>query len=481
MSLTLVTGPANAAKAGAVLGPLRQRLDEQPVLVVPAFQDVEHSRRELADTGATFGAQVVRFAQLSRLIARRAGYRARVASELQRRLLAEDAIRRADFSVLAASAARPGFARAALRFISELERSMVEPARLIQALRTWAGDGPRRQYAEEVGELYRRYRHGLEAAGLVDGDLFAWGALAALRARPSAWAGTPVFVYGFDDFTELEFRTIEELAAYAEADVVVSLPFEPGREAFKATATLRQRLTEIATAERELEAVSDHYEKGSRDALHALERTLFEPAGAGADPGPAVSLNSAGGERAELELCGAEVVSLLRDGTPAGDVAVVFRDPARYASLVEQVFGAYGIPYSMDRSVPFAHTGLGRGLLALLRCASLDGSADDLLAYLRTPGLLREPGLADRLEADVRRMGERTADGARRLWEERPGRWPLDDIDILRDAPDAAALLERLTGRLAAPVRRALPARGRRCCRAPSWTTRARSAPATRR
>ena len=71
--LTLVTGPANAAKAGAVLGPLRDRLDEEPVLVVPAFQDVEHSRRELAETGATFGAQVVRFSHLSRLIARRDG------------------------------------------------------------------------------------------------------------------------------------------------------------------------------------------------------------------------------------------------------------------------------------------------------------------------------------------------------------------------------------------------------------------------
>ncbi len=88
-----------------------------------------------------------------------------------------------------------------------------------------------------------------------------------------------MFVYGFDDFTELEFRTIEELAVYAEADVVVSLPFEPGREAFKATATLRERLREIAAEEEQLDAVSDHYDKGSRAALHALERTLFEPGG----------------------------------------------------------------------------------------------------------------------------------------------------------------------------------------------------------
>ena len=37
MPLKLVTGPANAAKAGEVLGALRARVDEEPLLVVPAF------------------------------------------------------------------------------------------------------------------------------------------------------------------------------------------------------------------------------------------------------------------------------------------------------------------------------------------------------------------------------------------------------------------------------------------------------------
>ena len=40
MPLTLVTGPANAAKAGEVLGGLRARLEEEPILVVPALRTV---------------------------------------------------------------------------------------------------------------------------------------------------------------------------------------------------------------------------------------------------------------------------------------------------------------------------------------------------------------------------------------------------------------------------------------------------------
>ena len=458
MPLTLITGPANSAKAGAVLGPLRDRLDEEPILVVPAFEDVEHSQRELTEHGVVFGARVVRSSALFRLIARRAGLTGRVVSELGQALIVEEAVAASQLEVLAESAARPGFARAAARFVAELERSMVEPARLTNALRSWAGDGPRRAYAEEVAELYRRYRAGLEAAGAMDEELFAWRALDALRADPRSWGGTPVFVYGFDDFTPLELDALETLATRAGAEVTVSLPYEPGREAFRATATVREELAVLADRVEQLEPSADHYAPRSRKALHALERGLFEPDAREAESRGAVRMHLAGGERAEIELCGAAVLSLLRDGTPAGEVAVVMREPAAYASTVEQVFGAYGIPYSIDRSVALAHTALGRGLLALLRCACLEGSAGDLLSYLRTPGLLTEPALADRLEADVRAGGGATAAEARARWEEAVPGFPLDAIDRLASAEGAGKLLEsldRVLGRLlSAPYRR---------------------------
>jgi ATP-dependent helicase/DNAse subunit B len=161
-----------------------------------------------------------------------------------------------------------------------------------------------------------------------------------------------------------------------------------------------------------------------------------------------------------VELVGGRVLELLRSGTAPGDVAVVFRRPGDYASLVGQVFGAYGIPYSIDHTVPFRHTNLGRGLLALLRAARLRGSADDLLAWLRTPGKLERPALADRLEAEVRQQGARTAAEARRIWEQRHSDWKLDELDRLA-AADERALPERLDAQLgrlfAGPYRRAAP------------------------
>lgn len=493
MPLKLVTGPANAAKAGEVLGGLRARVDEEPLLVVPAFEDVEHNQRELAARGAVFGVHVVRFKRLFGQIAGRVGVRGRAATRLQRELIVADAVRAADLDALAESAERPGFARAATRFVAEIERSladrsaagpaMVEPARLTQALRAWAGEGPRRRHVDEIADIYRRYRERLEGAGLVDDELYAWSAISALRENPERWGTTPVFAYGFDDFTPLELAALGALGGPVGVDVVVSLPWEAGREAFRATAGAYAELSGLAGEEVELPALSDFYAPESRAALHRLERELFEDVGlsqdasesnsgrhaagirlTSTDPDRAVRIHLAGGRRAEIELCAAEVLALLRDGTVPGDVAVVLRDPRPYASTIEQVFGAYGIPYSIDRRIPLRHTGVGRGLLALLRCAAGTGTADDLLAYLRTPGRLREPIYADRLEVAARRDGASTAGRARELWDgwaERDGigPFPLTEIDriaSLREDPDA--LLDEIAkhaGRLfSGPYRR---------------------------
>src|SRR5205807_7281506 len=79
--------------------------------------------------------------------------------------------------------------------------------------------------------------------------------------------------------------------------------------------------------------------------------------------------------------------------------------------------------------------------------------AADLLAYLRAPGLLQTPEIADGLDAELRRSGLRTAAQAR----ERLG-WELPELDELADAPDPARALCRLGRRLlAAPHRGRAP------------------------
>ncbi len=474
MPLTLVTGPANSAKAGYVLDAYRAALAREPLLVVPTWADAAHYTRELAGAGASTGGSVVHFHALARQIGERVGLAQRPVSSLQRELLLAAAVRQARLGELASAASSPGFARAAADLVGELQRSLVEPGRLRAALRAEGAN-------EEIASIYAAYRALLDRAGRADDELLARRALDALRAAPARWGATPVFFYGFDDLTRLQRDAVETLARVAGADVVLALTFERGRVAFAGRARTFEELRPLADELVELPPREQHYAPASRRVLHHLERHLFEddpppvpsspspsPATggqgaqgtlfgeAGASDGPApVRLLEAGGERAELELVAAEVLALVAAGTAAEEIAVVVRSPARTAALVAEVFGGYGIPVAAPTRLPFGRTTLGRGLLALLALALPGGRSADLLTYLRTPGRVREPRLADALEADLRRAAIHDAEPALALWEGMA--WPLDEVARLREAVarGTVELLEELRARgarlLAAP------------------------------
>src|SRR3954471_17921267 len=115
--LTLVTGPANAAKAGAVLQRFRAAPPRDPLLVVPTRADAEHYQRELAASGVVFGGEVVTFAGLARQIGERTGSRRRGLGTVASARVLRAAIEDAGLRLLAPSAGTPGFAGAVAALI----------------------------------------------------------------------------------------------------------------------------------------------------------------------------------------------------------------------------------------------------------------------------------------------------------------------------------------------------------------------------
>ena len=461
VSLTLVTGPANSAKAGEVLGAFAAAANRGAILVVPTAVDADHFSRELADSGAVLGS-VLTFSGLAAEIAARAGYGARRLTKLQRERVLANALTAIEFRALRGAAATAGFPNAAGELIAELQRSLIAPQTFTAAMNSWAAEDQRRRpYAQDVAGIYSAYRTELERLNRVDGELYAWRALDALRAAPGRWGTTDVFFYGFDDLHALERDAIETLARVVGADVTVSLTYEAGRAALTARAEVVEELRPLAQHVRELPASAEHYEPQSREPLHHLERQLFENDPERIDPHHAIELCEAGGELAEAELAAAEALSLLRSGVKAEEIATVYRSPARAASLIENAFRRYGIPVATDQKTALHRTPLGHSLLALARCAfPPDGqaSADDLIEYLRAPGLLdateeNSIDAVDRLEAEVRRKGLRTMAEARARTN-----LGLLEIDQLKTTEDPAeALAEHARRLLVAPHRLKAP------------------------
>jgi ATP-dependent helicase/DNAse subunit B len=457
--LELITGPANAAKAGAVLTRFRAALPRDAVLVVPTPADADHYRRELAAQGIVLGAEVLTFARLIREIAAATGVRARALGRVARERVVRSAIADVELHALARSAAAPGFPAALEALFAELGRSLVGPGRFVRAVRAWE-DGP--PHAAELAALFSAYHRRLERLEVVDYEGLARAALDALRERPAAWGGRPVFLYGFDDLTPVQRDAVETLARHA--DVCVALAYEPGRAAFESRAATVLELEPLAERVERLPERSEHYAPGARAALHHLERSLFEPAGVRLPPNGAVRLLEAGGERAEAELVAAAVLELMGDGVLPEDIAVLVRRGARGAEVLAQVLEAYGVPVTLDRRTTLAHTRLGAGVLAAARAVLGGGTAKDMLTWVRTPGRLPDPGFADELEARMRRADMKTAAEARRAIEAAADGSPaaalLCALDALAAAAEAAdeflaALVAEAEAIWTAPHRRA--------------------------
>ncbi len=377
-------------------------------------------------------------------------------------------------------AARPGFVRALGALVGELEVQRVTPRRLRGALEAWAAAGGPRLCVIELSALFEGYHRLLEELGRADPEQRAVRALDALRRTPALWGATPAALYGFDDLTRLQLDAIETLGRVVDAPVTVSLAYEPGRVAFAGRGGAFQTLLPWASEHRALDARAEHYAPHARAALHHLERGLFEsPAASGGgagnvEPGEgvgsmaavnlsgvaavaasvdstgAVRMLEGGSPRAELELVAGEIRALLDAGVAPGEVALAHRSPSSVAELVEEVLGAFEIPFALPVRLRFAHTALGRALCGLLAvaCGGEGARLEDLLAWLRAPGLLERPELADRLEATARRTGVRSAAGARALWESE--HWPLETLDHIHAAAQRGprALIERIAREL---------------------------------
>jgi ATP-dependent helicase/DNAse subunit B len=457
VSLTLITGPANAGKAEVVMGAVRRHLahGEEPLLIVPTRADAEHYLRELAGAGVAIGARVERFTGLVDEAARRAGVDAQVLSVAARRRVLELVAARGG------APSSPGFVRALAELFAQLRLQRVTPARLGHALSAWRRAEAVSGRAADLARLFADYCATLERLGRTDEEGRAMSALDALRERPGAWGRAPVLFYGFDDLTRLQLDAIETLARLVDAPVTVSLSYEAGRVAFAGRAHSFHALLPLASEHRQMPPRSAHYAPRSRTALAHIERSLFEaqaPRLASEQLAGAVRLLEGGGQRAELELVASEILDLLDGGMEPAEIAVVVRPPGLPQELLEEVFSTAGVPFPARRATPFVDTAIGRALVGLLRCVPIPrarpspggaprrsqaGELADLLAWLRVPGLLERPELADWLELTARRSGVVDAVAARALWERR--NWPLETIDQLLEAQGrgAAALCDR--------------------------------------
>jgi ATP-dependent helicase/DNAse subunit B len=433
MSLSLIVGPPNSGRAGAVRERLSSALGRDPVLVVPTLEDMSRFERELCDAGqSVLGVSILTFERLFDEVARATGAPLRPSlTTAQSRYLVRRAIASTRLGILARSARRPGFETALAALIEELQAACLDPGTVADLAA--AGDDPR--YLGELAALYSAYLALRDELGFGDAHLAAAAATAALRANRDAWGARRVLLYGFDDMTVEQLELVGALADVTE--VTATVTFED-REALAARSSLRGEL--IA---RRGEIIDEHKPDPAHtesEILYHLERGFLVEGRERRALDPGLVLIESAGERGQAEQIGVEIARLLTADTRPDEIAVVLRDPNRHGPLYESVFARLGIPAAVEARIALDRTAVGRGLGALLRATFGPRGADDLLAFLRTPGR-GHPDRVDWLERAIRRRRLRTVDQAIEAWRGRE----LFEIEELQRAGSAGDLLLTLS------------------------------------
>jgi ATP-dependent helicase/DNAse subunit B len=433
MALSLIVGPPNSGRAGAVRERLTAASGRDPVLVVPTLEDAARFERELcAPDEAVLGVSILTFKRLFDEVVRATGAPLRPSlTEAQSRHLVRRAISSTQLRILARSARRPGFAAALAALIEELQAGCLDPGTVAEL----ADRSEDSRYLGELGALYGAYIGLRDELGFGDSHVAAAEATAALRAKRDAWGPRPVLLYGFDDMTVEQLELAGVLAEVT--DVTATVTFED-REALAARSSLRGELVE-----RGAEVVDQRHPDPAHtesEILYHLERGFLVDGGERRTLDPGLVLMEAAGERGQAEQIGVEIARLLAAGTPADEIAVVLRNPERDGALYESVLARLGIPAAVEARIPIERTAVGRGLDALLGATFGSRSAGELLAFLRTPGRAHADQV-DWLERAIRRKGLRTADQALEQWRGRE----LFELAELREAAGAREQLLALS------------------------------------
>jgi len=470
MKLRFVLGRAGTGKTRRCLDEVRERLAESPdgpplILLVPeqATFTTEYALLKEGGISGTMRAQALSFRRLAFRVMQETGGTALVpiGENGKNMLLFKLIHRHADrLRLFAGSAGQHGFVEKLNELLTEMKRYGVTPDKLDELAGNAELASPDGLLARKLHDIRLLYAE-LEGA-LAGRYLDAEDSLAHLARgfAESSLSAAEIWVDGFHGFTPAEYAALEAMIRSARS-VTVALtldrPYGPGElpgelDLFHPTAETYIRLRELAEradvpveepvvlrpepAPRWVDSpmlahLERHY--GSRTPM-AVPDAWLDPA----HPNCGVVIRAAANRRAEVDAAARDILRRVQeDGLRWRDVAVMVRNLAEYADLIEQTFSDYGIPYFLDRKTAIPHHPLVEFIRSALETVTMGWRHDAIIRCVKTE-LLTGPDSGfdrsdlDRLENYVLAAG---IDGRR--WLD-PESWRPLVHDPLEDEPGNA-------------------------------------------
>lgn len=296
------------------------------------------------------------------------------ASLLIKRLLTET---EAD-SYFAPLVSLPGFPQSILETVSDLRHAEISPQLFHRFLQHAPQGESSRQKLTSLYSLYERYLQFLRERGLYDVHMIVERAIAMLQTDSPV---SPLFVYGFSDFTPLQRRFIT--AAVTDRDALIFFPWRPGNAYAYATPTLTW-LTSLG-----FQSIPLLGEQKKEEHLARLQVRLFEERSLSrietlntADQ--SVIFLAAPGKSQEVREIGRVILQLVRrHGVRFHEIGIFLREPEIYGSVFFDTFQSLAIPIFLPGGLPLLRTQAGQRFLLLCQVLRDDYARARVLEFLR--------------------------------------------------------------------------------------------------
>ena len=214
--------------------------------------------------------------------------------------------------------------------------------------------------------------------------------LAGILTDEPVFEGWTVAMDAFYGFTAQEYAVIERLMRMS-AELYVALtddPLLPESELFFAPRRTRRQLSEIAKKNGITVALPIELREPKRfknESLTAMEENLFsltkEPYEL---PPQGIELYRASGIYDECDYVARRIRTLVENGCRYRDIAVISRDPSRYAGVLDVCLEKYGVRYFMDQPQDIDAVPIVRLVSAAFDVVTRGFDRDDVLTLLKT-------------------------------------------------------------------------------------------------
>ena len=337
--------------------------------LLPSNDAIGYARRQL---GNTVGLHLIQFYALGQDILDKTSVPVYELSDTATRRLVhhllQQMVRQHELTTFAPTWDKPGFIQILVEWLREMKSQGISTD-AVQAHATSSG----RERDRQLALLYQRYQAFLHQQHYSDAEGMLWLAAEALEANPRIYQESqPFLILGFDQFTPIQLRILNQLAKRMPGFAVYLLWDQARPEDSLALTRLRQtRQALLAALQPDIQILEDN--STAAPALSRLRQHLFEPAGepvtkaasASSQP-PAVQAIAAPSREAEVRWALRSIKQRLLDGAEPAQIAMLAPQPGTYARLVESVADEYGIPIRYEQSL-----GNNPAVIALLNLLTL--------------------------------------------------------------------------------------------------------------